>query len=194
MGLLDEAPPRTVELAGRDVPIGWGWRAHVRVDTTDVSDDRGCWRALRLMFCGPSGELPAEVAQDPAGAVAAGLAWHNAGWACMRYGKARKAAQQARRVLDLDADAAIVTADFRRLYGIDLDGSRMHWWRFCELLTSAARTDGSLLNQAVSARLISLAGLKGERRRQAQRLRDAWALPPTRSEAEGRAAAEFRRG
>ena len=194
MGLLGDAPPRTVEVAGREVRVNCDWRTGVRVEALDAGDPRGGTRALRLMYCDRAGLLPEPVAQDAAAALVAAVAWHNDGWRCMSYGRARRAASQARRLIDFEADAAIIECDFRRLYLVDLGESRMHWYRFCRMVTSAALTGGSLLNQAVSARLMPLAGLKGEQRKRAQRLRDSWALPPTRAEAAAGAAAEFRRG
>lgn len=195
MGLLDQAPPRTVEVCGRDVPVAWDWRTGVRVERADASDARGRLRVLRMLY---GAALPEPVAEDPAGAYEAGVAWHNAGWACMRYGRGRKRPQAAvaRRLLDWDADAAVVASDFQRLYRIDMTdpGCRMHWWRFCALVLGAARTSGSLLSQALGSRSASLVGLKGQERRRAERRRDAWALPPTAAEMRARAEAEFGRG
>lgn len=192
--MLDEAPPRTVEVAGREVRVNWGWRAGVRLELADLSDGRGRYRALRLMFADSSGMLPEAVAQDAAAAFEAGMEWHRAGWERMPYGAGRRRrAAKPRRLIDLDADAAIVAADFQRLYRIDLDLSRMHWWRFCGLVLSAARTPGSLLHEAVAARSAKVAGAKGDERKRLEALREAWALPPTEAEMRARARAEFDR-
>ncbi len=194
MGLLGEAPPRTVEVAGREAAVNCDWRTGVRVEALDTTDPRCVVKALRLMYCDGRGLLPEPVAQDPLAAWEAAVAWHNGGWRCVEYGRRRREARQARRLIDFEADAAIIECDFRRLYGVDLGESRMHWYRFCRMVTSAALTGGSLLNQAFAARLTSLAGLKGEQRKRAQALREAWALPPTEAEALARAKAEFARG
>ena len=65
-----------------------------------------------------------------------------------------------------------------------------HWYLFCSLLLALVRTDGSLVGQAAYARS-SHPGVKGEQKRRLDKLREAWALPPTDAELREMARARF---
>lgn len=197
MGLsLTEAPPRTVEVDGAAVPVNWGWRDGVRVMREDDSTGEGRARILALLYADPvTGALPRAVEADPVAAYVAGVEWHAGAWEAMRYGKraSRGPVGAQRRILDWDADAAIVAADFLRLYRVDLTdpAEDMHWYRFVALLLAAAATPDALLSRAVGARGPIAPGAKGEARRRLEREREAWALPPSAAEMRAAAAREF---
>lgn len=197
MGLsLTEAPPRTVEVNGAAVRVNWGWRDGVRVMREDDSTGEGRARILTALYADPvTGALPRAVGADPVAAYVAGVEWHAGAWEAMRYGKraARGPTGAQRRILDWDADAAIVAADFLRLYRVDLTdpAEGMHWYRFVALLLAAAATPDALLSRAVGARGPMPPGAKGEARRRLEREREAWSLPPSAAEMRAAAAREF---
>lgn len=181
MGLLDEGLPCFVALGGAEVPVKTGFRRGVRAASMDRGDPDDRLVLMALLYGDPQG-WPEAVLRDQRGALAAGLEWLDGAWGACTYGGAGEAS--GRRTFDLEADAAVVAADFQRLYGIDLldPSTRLHWWRFVALLAGAMRTEGSLTAQAVAARSPMPAGVKGQERRRLLRARGAWALPPTEAE------------
>lgn len=190
MGLLDGGLPCSVEVAGAPVPVRTGFRRGVRAASMDRGDPDDRVVLMALLYGDPA-KWPREVQRDKAGALVAGLRWLDGAWGACTYGGGRDGSQ--RRVFDLEADAAIVAADFQRLYGIDLldPSTRMHWWRFVALLAGAMRTEGTLVAQAVGARGPVPGGAKGAERARLARLRKSWELPPTRDEMRAAALREF---
>ena len=182
MGLLDEGLPCSVSLGGAEVPVKTGFRRGVRAASMDRGDPDDRLVLMALLYGDPQG-WPEAVLRDQRGALAAGLVWLDGAWGACTYGGADGGGGE-RRTFDLEADAAIVAADFQRLYGIDLldPATRMHWWRFTALLAGAMRTEGALTAQAVAARSPMPAGVKGPERARLLRARRAWALPMTRSQ------------
>ncbi len=189
-------PPAEAEVGGARVAIARpGWRDGVALERLDRSSSEGRVEALMLLFS-PDGErLPRAVAEDPRAALEAGYAWHDSAYGALPYGTPgprRRAA--ARRALDWDADAAAVSADFLRLYRIDLARTAsddLDWRLFVALALSAARTPGSLLSQALSARAPLPPGASRAERDRHARLAEAWALPPTDAEMREMARARF---
>ena len=125
--LLVDALPSTVEAGGVSLPVCCGFRRNVAAELVD-RDAPGA--ASSLLWClmatrGPDGRrsLPEEVAADPAPWLAAALEWHDAAMGAMPYGDPLAPDARAAdgpRTFDWEADAALVTADFQRLYGLDL--------------------------------------------------------------------------
>ena len=188
-GAILQGEPSAVDVGGSPVRIRAGFRTGLRAEGIDRRDPWGQTRLLWLWY-GDAGRraLPPAVAADPWGALSAGCAWHDRAWEALPYGGGGPGAGRA-RAFDWEADAAIVCADFRRLYGIDLAdaGTRLHWHTFCALTLSAARTRGSLLGEALSARTYRGPDPGGERRAAAR----AWALPPAEEEIAMAALARF---
>lgn len=188
-------PPSTVRVGGADVPIETGTAANVAADSADRSTPGGRLSML-LAWYGRDGALPGPVASDPMGALEAGISWSRAAMGCMDYGTAaaggrgRGRGAAPGRLLDWSADAAIIGADFLRLYHIDLWEEDPHWYRFCALLLALLRTEGSLVGQAAYARSPH-DGARGAEASRAGRLREAWALPPTEPELAEMARARF---
>ena len=185
--------PDTVRIAGEDVPVRTGWREGVAADMADMGTADGRLEALELYF-GPASHVPDAVASDPVAALRAAVEWHDEGMSsCMPYGTpGRRGPSSERDVIDWDADAAIMAADFLRFYRIDLSdpSTDMHWYRFCSLLMALTRTEGSLVAQAVYARSPH-DGARGPERKRLARLAKAWALPPTDAELREMARARF---
>ncbi|MBR3385470.1 MAG: hypothetical protein IKG69_09785, partial [Atopobiaceae bacterium] len=106
------------------------------------------------------------------------------------YGERRPS---GRIVWDWDADSAIVLADFRRLYGIDLRSWQAHWYDFAALWSALAATEGSLVAEALRARGRAPKGASKWERKAHEAAARAWALPPTEAEAERMALERLRR-
>ena len=188
------APPEgAVEVAGSRVAIATGTAANVAADSADRSTPSGRLDMLRAWFA-RDGELPRAVAERPVEALRAGIAWSSAAMGCMAYGSptfgARRASAASPGIIDWSADRAIIHADFLRFYRIDLSAEDPHWYLFCSLLLALVRTDGSLVGQASYARSPH-PGVKGEQKRRLDKLREAWALPPTDAELREMARARF---
>lgn len=188
--------PSTVRVGGAELPVSCGWRANVGADLIDRTTPEGQRDILYALLSDCRGYLPRSAAERPREAVEAVVAWHDGAMRCMGYGRLARGARgrgATRPVLDWEADAAIVVADFMRFYGIDLtsaDSDGIHWYRFCILLTGLLRTDGSLVGQAAYARSPH-PGARGEEGKRLRRLAEAWALPPTDAELREMARARF---
>ncbi len=195
-----DALPATGAAGGVSLPVCCGFRRNVAAELVD-RDAPGA--ASSLLWClmatrGPDGRrsLPEEVAADPAPWLAAALEWHDAAMGAMPYGDPLAPDARAAdgpRTFDWEADAALVTADFQRLYGLDLTdpACQVHWHRFCALLLAAVRTEGSLLSAALSARAPLGPGADRHARAEHRRRAEAWALPPTEDELRKRAMESF---
>lgn len=187
--------PSSVEAGGERVAVNTGWRANIAADLADMGSAGGRARALSIYF-GPLEEAPAAVTANAAEALSSAIAWHDEAMRCMPYGVPDKrrygGAQRQRPVLDWSADAAAITADFLRFYGVDLSDTApdMHWYKFCALLSALMRYDGSIIGQAVYARSPH-PDARGEERKRVNRLYNAWALPPTDAELREMARARF---
>lgn len=191
--MIGALPSPTVRVAGADVPIATGARANIAADLADRGTAEGRLSMLLAWF-GDGASLPEAVARNAPEALEAAVAWSGAAMGCMRYGRpmlgAKRAPSATRPVIDWEADAAIIAADFQRFYRIDLWEEDPHWYRFCALLLALVRTDGSLVGQAAYARS-DHRGAKGEQARRLGRLAAAWALPPTDAELREMARARF---
>lgn len=186
MDFLAPSFPSSVEVCGDTVPIRTGWRRAVRSYSLtgkgpDVLGDDDARRLIALWFA-RDGMVPGAVMAHPAEAIAAAIAWREAPVdGAIPYGTGKPCAGAA-RIFDLEADSAIICADFMRLYGIDLAAWQAHWWHFCSLLLPLALTEGSLVGTAMAARSPIPPDLPKEERRHRMGLQRAWALPVPESE------------
>lgn len=191
--MIGALPSPTVRVAGADVPIATGARANIAADLADRETADGRLSMLLAWF-GDGGGLPDAIARHAPEALEAAIAWSGAAMGCMCYGRptlgTKRAPGAARPVIDWEADAAIISADFLRFYHIDLWSEDPHWYRFCALLLALVRTDGSLVGQAAYARSPN-GRARSEERNRLRRLEKAWALPPTDAELREMARARF---
>lgn len=183
--MIGALPSPTVVVAGEEVPIATGTRANIAADLSDRETVGGRLAMLGAWFGGADGSLPRAVASHAADALEAAIEWSGGAMGCMPYGRpsiGRPAVRSDEKALiDWEADAAIIAADFLRFYRIDLWEQDPHWYRFCALLLALVRTEGSLVGQAAYARSPHKAKGRDERER-LRKLKDAWALPPTDAE------------
>ena len=193
LGAILTGAPSAVEVAGAPVAVNAGFRQNLLAETMDRGDRAGAARLLQCWFGGGTGRLREGAAAHPVAALAAACGWHDAACSLVSYGRPGRGGGAGRRVFDWEADAAVLCADFQRLYGIDLTDPtlRMHWYRFMALTLAAMRTPGSLVATALRARS-PLAGRASEAERRAhERQAAAWALPPTDAELAEIARREF---
>lgn len=72
------------------------------------------------------------------------------------------------------ADGAALTAEFQRVYGVDLTSAELHWWRFSALLRGLI---GHSFSERVKYRVCDLDKIKNkEVRRQWSRMKELYAL------------------
>lgn len=177
--------PSTVEVAGQKLAINTNWRASacLSFDESRYSGAELTTFILHLYFGQPDkgGLLPELVMEHQKESLEAALEWRAGAFSCMDYG-AHKQVAQSRRTFSLDADIAIIVADFQHFYHIDLTAESIHWYRFVMLLMALMRTSESLVSQATSARMPIPSEAKGDERKRLKRLQQAWALPPTQNE------------
>lgn len=167
--------PTEVVVAGRPVPIRCGWRRAVRTMWEGATGAQ-----LLTTWFSREGEADRWALVHADEAVAAGIAWRDAALeAALPYGERRGSAA---RTWDWCADSAIVVADFRRLYGIDLRSWQAHWYDFAALWSALAATEGSLVGEAMRARGRAPKGASKWERKAHEAASRAWALPPTEAE------------
>lgn len=181
VGACWEPVPWAVEASGATLPIDGSWRANAALSLVPRDTEEGRDELMDGWFGDGWRDLP-----DPGAALAAACEWHDSAWSQMSYGTGRGGGRREppRQLLDLGEDAAIVRADFLRLYRMDLSSpglSAMGWHEFVGLLLALMRTGGSLVAAAVSARAYD-GGARGAARERAEELLEAWALPPSESE------------
>lgn len=188
LDFLTTAPPCEVEVSGRPVPIRTGWRRAVRTMRRDPEPTAAELLATWFSRDGEPDRWALAHADD---AVDAARRWRDDALSlALPYGERRPS---GRIVWDWDADSAIVLADFRRLYGIDLRSWQAHWYDFAALWSALAATEGSLVAEALRARGRAPKGASKWERKAHEAAARAWALPPTEAEAERMALERLRR-
>ena len=100
------------------------------------------------------------------------ITWYLNGWHHDRspQEKSRK------KLLDYNIDQWRIYADFRQIYGINLNEADLHWWEFCGMLWNMPRRQSSFL-QAVEIRQKKLtAKMKKEEREAIQQAQYIYSL------------------
>lgn len=124
MPLLMGGLPETVTVEGIDVPLRWDFRAGVLFERL-LSDERANDAAkvalgVRLYY-----------AEED---LARGMAVEALFEAAVRFflggEEPRESRGSGERFYDWEMDAGAVYADFRAVYGVDLQKERLHWWAF----------------------------------------------------------------
>lgn len=80
------------------------------------------------------------------------------------------------RVVDYDVDQWRIYADFRQIYGINLEEENMHWWKFCGLLWNMPYKLSSFLQVVHTRQERPRNGASAEERRNLQKLQRKYAL------------------
>ena len=84
--------------------------------------------------------------------------------------------------MDFKQDLGRIKTSFMSDYGIDLDTTDMHWWKFHDALEGF--TDNSILNRVRVIREESLSGKKGKEREKWEKIKKQVALKHEKSEKE----------
>ncbi len=96
------------------------------------------------------------------------------------YGRERKS---GRPILDYETDAPLIYAAFMGEYGIDLCEARLHWYKFCALLSGIG--EGQALPRIMALRAMDPAEQADSgRRKELRRLQRLYACPDRRSSEE----------
>lgn len=106
---------------------------HIGVQISLLMEDRTLSERTRtitllmLLFSNEEGECICPETMDEINEC---LVWFLNGW---NHDNNPKQEQQ-RKIMDYNIDQGRIFADFMRFYGIDLETTEMHWWKFCWLL------------------------------------------------------------
>jgi len=191
LGLLNRELPSSVEVDGETVELCCGFRTGIKAFEFLNDKDESTMFNLLYLFYGLERddgllELPEVVAAHAKEAAEESVEWLLGAFQVMDYDNAsmHKRRSNSKQNFSFTADEAIIYADFRRFYGIDLMNSetQMHWYQFIALLLSAMRTEGSLTGTAIAAREPIPGNAKGHERERLRKLQKAWALPMTENE------------
>lgn len=80
------------------------------------------------------------------------------------------------RVVDYDVDQWRIYADFLQIYGIDLEKTDMHWWKFCGLLWNMPYRLSSFLQVVSTRQERPKKGANSEERRRLRKMQQIYAL------------------
>lgn len=130
MNILTDPAPKTVNIAGAEVPINWDFRASIRfemlMEDPALSDEKKILRALELYYP----KLPENIPE----AVDKLLWFYRAGKEDQESSTtSRKKAQQ---FYSYSFDDEYIYSAFLGQYGVDLqDIPSLHWWKFKAMFT-----------------------------------------------------------
>jgi len=141
MNIILDEPPRKVWIGGDSYELNTDFRLGLKffrlIRDNEFSDEERAETALRMFFK----KLPSP--ENLGAALEAMLDFIH----CSE--KPRDDAD-GKKVFDFDVDANRIYAAFLQVYGIDLNQTDMHWWRFMALLNGLP--DGTKLSQVMSIR------------------------------------------
>lgn len=176
MNLLTDGAPSSVEVAGAEYEIRTDYRIGLQFERlmgSAIPPDEMITRALILYY---------PVVPDDLEAACERLVWfYRCGHAAKAGGP--KPASPVRKVLSFEHDANLIFAAFMGDYGIDLEASGLHWWKFRALLDGLK--SGNRIVEIMGYRAADMSKLKGEERQRMQRLQREYAIP-TSDEAQQR--------
>ena len=111
----------------------------------------------------------------------AGLQWFLSGGQEVENTGDEPEAGDGIRYFSFDADAGRLYSGFRRAYGVDLDKTQMHWFRFLALLADLGKC---AFTQVVDYRSADLSKMDKETKKAYLAMRRKFALPQPESAAE----------
>ena len=167
MSFLTAAPPNSVVVGGKSVPITTSFRAGIQFELQALGDQLTPESILSL-FYGASWPRPYDEAIQQA-------IWF------YRLGKpepereTKADAQSVRRSYDFELDADALYTSFRSTYGIDLLREDLHWWAFRELMIGLP--DDTAFKQRVYYRIGSTEGMTVKQKKRFEALRAKYAIP-----------------
>lgn len=172
--LLDELP-KSVEIDGRKYAIDTDYTTSIRYELLlmDSSFDEGekARLALNLYYDNLPNNLEAAMQK---------IYWFYAGGDIPKKGA--KTGGNAKRIYSFEHDSEYIYAAFLADYGIDLQNTNLHWWKFKALFQSLR--EDNLINKIMGYRSMDISKLKGEEKRYYQKLQKQFAIPLPKSEQE----------
>ena len=177
--------PVTVDVAGVSVPLKRGFRTSLIYMKMDTENNAVANARTPKLFYAKKSVLPDQMSKYPVETLQAASEWVAGAFDTISYGEQYKRIQYYRKKnFDWHYDAGIVTADFMRVYSIDLTSkaTQLHWYTFINLYLALLATQDTLTGQAVAARSPLEGDTTKEEERAHARRAQAWALPPTEDE------------
>lgn len=172
--LLDELP-ESVCINGKEYDIDTDFSTSIRFELlmTDstVSKSKKILYAINLYF---------DVMPDDVVKAFDKIFWFYTGGEAFK--KSAKANGGAKRIYSFEYDSEYIYAAFLADYGIDLQATHLHWWKFKALFGSLK--EENMINKIMSYRAMDISKLKGEERRYYQKLKKQFAIPLPKSEQE----------
>lgn len=162
--LLDDLPKKI-----NDVPINCDFRAmllfELMISDPKVSDDTKVQLAISYLYLQPVSDL--QQAID-------GLLWfYRCGVPKDKNANGKKSNDRA---YDFEQDASLIYAAFRQTYGIDLNETYLHWWKFSALFM--ALPEDCMLSKIMGYRTMDLSQYKGKEKQYYTKLKRQYRLKP----------------
>ena len=182
MNLLTEAAPKTVSIAGVEVPIRWDFRTSVRFEQLmeeDLPDEEKLTQVLTLYY--PQIPFSLEEAVEK-------LLWFYAA------GKedttqTGKTGRNEPRIYSYRYDDEYIYAAFLDQYGIDLQEADLHWWKF-KAMFQGLKSDNRIV-EIMGYRAMEIPSkMSREQKEFYRKMKKQYAIPLPKSEQEKLSAIE----
>lgn len=174
MNILADGLPRTVRVAGRDVPIETGFRAGLILEAVlrdgRLTNAEKLQRAIELYFR-PGDLSPDEIPE----AVEAMIRFYRCGADAPSTSGQEDGPPPEEPAYSYEHDAGYIYAAFMQAYGIDLS-KNIHWWQFRALFQSLP--EDTMLMKIIGYRTAKVpAKASAEQRQRINDLKRIYALP-----------------
>ncbi len=182
MNILTDPAPKTVNIAGTEVPINWDFRASIRFEMLmeeDIPDTEKAQKALAIYYPTLPPNLP-EAVDKLLWFYAAGKEAENA------VAKPRKAT----RIYSYAYDDEYIYSAFLGQYGVDLqDVPALHWWKF-RAMFAGLQADTKIV-EIMGYRAMEISSrMSREQKDFYRKMKKQYALPLPKSEREKLSAIE----
>ena len=175
--------PESAKVNGEIYPLNTDYRVGLRCmqvcNDPDITDVERALAIVCLLF----GFVPSLAEASPYVDMAIKF---------LQCGKEQEKGKKGKTDFDFEYDRGYIEASFQSDYGIALSETKMHWWRYMELLNGL--TEHSVLNRVRDLRNYDLSEIKdAKQRRKMADAKASVALPRRRTKAELEDIADFER-
>jgi len=174
MSLLTKRPPETVSIGGQVWPIETAFYIWVEFELImqdpDLTDAEKIAAVLSLCF----DTVPADI-----NGALEGLLWFYRCGKEPESSKVEGGGSAPKKAYCFEQDAELIYASFMAAYGIDLNESDMHWWKFRALFRGLPQE--SEIMKVMGYRTADLKGLSKAQKKVYEKLRKIYALKNKRS-------------
>ena len=140
-------------------PINWWFQVGIQIylvsEDPELMDFERTAIIAELLF--PEGVSPPEEMQEC-------ITWFLNGWCHDRSAKEK----EKKKLLDFNRDQWRIYADFRQIYGINLNEADLHWWEFMGMLWNMPQRQSSFL-QVIEIRQKKITSKMGKEEKEAIR-------------------------